>query len=503
MSAAIERPGFTAWVLSILGAAAAVIATQRGPLAEGSVGSPTALFWIVTIAAGLCGVVAAAVVVFGWRAQLAEVALLGGALWVVSVLPLVHGLTAPGVLYDDNTAVVVSALAALPVGLIAALPLLMTGRAAVRLAQRWRWWVAGWVVAATAAASVLLARPNLVDQPALDSPVVALVGLGAAAAALAVSWRHLRLYWLGRRTASYVTALGIAFLGLSGLVWLDPRPFTIGWWFAHVLDIVGVFAACFGLLFAHRRDRGVADVLAPVLNRNPLVALELGLCTPVHDLVEMLEDKDQTTRDHVVRVGELAMRLGVRAGFEPERLRPLGLAALLHDLGKVAVPDAVLDKPGRLDAEERAAIERHSLDGYRMLLEAPPLVKAAPFVRWHHEKLDGSGYPDGLSHEIPLESRIISVCDAWDAMTHTRQYRQGMPHEKAFTILRRNTGTQFDIEVVVLLEAEIRENGPVIVSEFDDVGYDDDNDEELGDKLFDDPRLSVCSHSLPPLATGG
>ncbi len=124
-------------------------------------------------------------------------------------------------------------------------------------------------------------------------------------------------------------------------------------------------------------------------------------------------------------------------------------AAELHDVGKIAIPDAILRKPGPLDAKEWEFMERHTIIGERILMAAPALESVAKLVRSSHERWDGQGYPDGLAGTgIPLGARIVSVCDAYDAMIADRPYRTGMPPSEALTELRRCAGTQFDPDVV-------------------------------------------------------
>lgn len=169
-----------------------------------------------------------------------------------------------------------------------------------------------------------------------------------------------------------------------------------------------------------------------------------------------LEHKDGVTRHHVIRVGELAMRVGLRAGLPPARLRILGMGALLHDIGKLAVDDAVLNKPGQLTPLEFAQIQEHPEHGESIIAGSPVLRGAAAIVRWHHEKYDGTGYPDRLAGEqIPLEVAIVSVCDAWDAMTHDRQYRQGMSLALAEQIMREGAGSQWAPRAVQHLLDEV------------------------------------------------
>lgn len=209
--------------------------------------------------------------------------------------------------------------------------------------------------------------------------------------------------------------------------------------------------------------------MAPVVNHDPLVALELGLSPEVHAFVAALGRKDAITRDHVVRVGELAMRVGMRAGLTPSRLHVVGIAALLHDIGKLVIPSAIIDKPGRLTDAEFAVIKTHSEQGAALLEPSLLLRPAAPLVRAHHERPDGTGYPDGLRDEgLSLEMGIVSVCDAWDAMTNDRQYRDGMTSHEARQVLVSGAGAQWRVDVVALLLDEV--TAPALGGTFDAVG---------------------------------
>jgi two-component system, cell cycle response regulator len=148
-------------------------------------------------------------------------------------------------------------------------------------------------------------------------------------------------------------------------------------------------------------------------------------------------------------VGELALAVGRELHMGPEALDEVARAAELHDVGKIAVPDAILDKPGALDPVEWSFMRRHPLIGERILLAAPALRPVARLVRSSHERWDGSGYPDGLrGDEIPLGARVVAVCDAFDAMTGERPYRASVPDDDAIEELRQCAGTQFDPIVV-------------------------------------------------------
>ena len=166
-------------------------------------------------------------------------------------------------------------------------------------------------------------------------------------------------------------------------------------------------------------------------------------------LLRVISERHPDLGEHVDGVALLAEQTAAELGMSAEQRTAVRQAATLHDVGKAAVPDAILEKPGPLDEEEWAFMRRHTIIGERIMQAAPALAAAAPLVRSSHESFDGTGYPDTLAGEqIPLGARIIAVCDAYDAMVSDRPYRRALSHEDALTELRRCAGTQFDPRVV-------------------------------------------------------
>jgi HD-GYP domain-containing protein (c-di-GMP phosphodiesterase class II) len=167
---------------------------------------------------------------------------------------------------------------------------------------------------------------------------------------------------------------------------------------------------------------------------------------------------DHGLAGHATHVGELAIAVGRRLGFDEDELSDLRIAADLHDIGKIAIPDDILYKPGLLDEEEWSFIRRHTLIGERIVGSTLALRKVATLIRSAHERWDGRGYPDGLVGEaIPLASRIIFACDAYDAMTRDRPYRTALTQEHALGELSRGAGTQFDPRIVRALREALTE----------------------------------------------
>jgi len=164
---------------------------------------------------------------------------------------------------------------------------------------------------------------------------------------------------------------------------------------------------------------------------------------------QLLDLKDLNTGVHSTRLAEWGMRVGQELGLEEAELQNLEVAALLHDIGKVGIPDAILRKPGRLDPDEYALMKKHPEYGWAVLRMLPGFERAALDILHHHENFDGKGYPAGLKgSEIPIVSRIVTVIDAFDAMVSSRPYRVGLPHEEAVRRLIESSGTQFDPAVV-------------------------------------------------------
>jgi diguanylate cyclase (GGDEF)-like protein/putative nucleotidyltransferase with HDIG domain len=176
-------------------------------------------------------------------------------------------------------------------------------------------------------------------------------------------------------------------------------------------------------------------------------------------LAHAVDARDAYTGSHSYMVGELAARVAKKMGLESAQVELARLAGSLHDLGKLAIPEEILRKPGPLNEAERLVLERHPQIGFRML-DSLGVEPVASWVLHHHERWDGDGYPDRLGGEaIPLGSRILFVADAYDAMTTDRVYRSKLSHERAISELERCAGTQFDPDVVAALLEELEETG--------------------------------------------
>ncbi|HET7571877.1 MAG TPA: HD-GYP domain-containing protein [Gaiellaceae bacterium] len=223
-------------------------------------------------------------------------------------------------------------------------------------------------------------------------------------------------------------------------------------WTALAVVFVGLWAVLAVLVrrasrLLRRQNEKLRVRSARLLEANRL--LEASALEAVESLNATVDAKDPYTAGHSQRVQRIALALGEELGLPPERLDALRFAGLFHDIGKIAVPDAVLLKPGPLDEEEFELIKRHPEDGARIVARLHRLEAAVPVIRHHHERWDGRGYPDRLrGDEIPVEAAVVGLADAWDAMTTDRPYSAARPVDDAVAEIERGRGSQFAPSVV-------------------------------------------------------
>ncbi|MEA2210260.1 MAG: hypothetical protein QOF83_208 [Solirubrobacteraceae bacterium] len=209
-----------------------------------------------------------------------------------------------------------------------------------------------------------------------------------------------------------------------------------------VLPLLGLLA-----MFAQERSRRLTGLLE-------LNATYHGTAMLLGDVISA---DDGYTGEHSEGVVALALAVGDRLALDARRRRNLEFAALLHDVGKIAIPKEIINKPGKLDPVEWELIKTHTVKGQAMLERVGGfMLEVGAIVRSHHERWDGTGYPDGLvADQTPLEARIVSCCDAWNAMRTDRSYRRALPYAQAMSQMHENTGTQFDPTVVRALLATV------------------------------------------------
>lgn len=391
--------------------------------------------------------------IVGARRRDARSVLAGTAFTAMAALLVVHGAATPGILVGFNGVVAFSGAATLPVGgavlALAALPGLRGPRGIQRLIA-----LQVVLVASIVALGVVgLAAPSVVPGvPETSSPAaLAVLVAGLALFALLVV-RASRTFLLGRRRGDLVVAVGAVWLAASlvGALVLDYTQ--LGWWLGHGFEIVGIALVGIPVTLDLRRRAPSHPLMGDLSGVELVLQEEAYLGGDVRALMERLAEKDAYTEGHTRRVALLAVQLGEALGLPPIRLRDLATGGLLHDVGKLSIPDEILRKPGPLDEDEFEAIQRHPERGERLLRDLGFPSRVRSLVLDHHERLDGSGYPRGIGASLPFEARILAVCDVYDALISPRVYRPAWDETRALAYLRASSGTLFDRRCVAALE---------------------------------------------------
>ncbi|MFC3834037.1 MULTISPECIES: HD-GYP domain-containing protein [Deinococcus] len=430
---------------------------------------------LVLAAAAFTAVVTVWMGLVGVRQRNAEVILLSLAFGSLGLVYGVHGLATPevGVMghvghsgMDMTGAAATSALdaeygtATLPAAaqlgaMLAAAWLLLSSvpatNSVVRAVLTLRGWLPGVWVAALIGLGTMIFMPEVAG-------VLAPTGVPERLVILAVTvglglWAAAR-YWRSWRYTRFPLQLSVVYAGgwlaLAQLVIVLNLAWTLSWWVYHVL-LVGVSAALLTGLIAQYRDRDVpvGAAVRGLWNNDPDEVLAAGISAPVRALIAQVEAHDPYTAGHAHRVTLYALDLARALGCSPEALRVITQGGILHDLGKLDVPTGVLNHPGRLSGADWTLVRQHPSAGVERAQHLGLLPEELGVVRWHHERWDGAGYPDGLyGDQIPLLARILAVADVYDALTSERAYRQPWPATRANAYLQDEAGRAFDPRVV-------------------------------------------------------
>jgi HD-GYP domain-containing protein (c-di-GMP phosphodiesterase class II) len=420
--------------------------------------------WVHFYGVGVSALVATAAAVVlttaGARAHDTRTVIVGGGFALMAALLAVHGLVTPGMIVGPNGLIALTGAATLPVGglvlALAALPP-FTGRRAIPrvLAAE-----AAVAVAIVAVSVVGAAVPSLV--PSMPAPrsaaALALFAVGVVVyVALAV--RAMHTFLLTRRFADLAVVVGIVLLTAALYAALFLSFMDLGWWLGHVFELTGIVVVGSSLVWDLRRGRSSRALVGDLRASDLVASEEAFLGARVRALMVRLADKDTSTEEHTRRVAALAVEVGEQLGLSAVRLRSLAIGGLLHDIGKLSLPSAILQKPGPLDDDEYEIVKLHPGRGEELLLELGGFDESVTrLVLDHHERLDGTGYPRRLrADDLDLPTRILAVCDVYDALVSERVYRAAWSQTRALALLREESGTAFDERCVDALEAVVAE----------------------------------------------
>jgi HD-GYP domain-containing protein (c-di-GMP phosphodiesterase class II) len=436
-------------------AAAAVPAVVHLAVGEHHVSfTGTTHVYTVGFSALVAAIAAVGLTAVGARRGDTRTMIVGTAFAVMAGLLALHGFSTPGVWFGNNGVVAITGGATLPAGgivlVFSVLPLPRVLRNVVPFL----------LVEFALLTIVIALGVSALIWPSLLPPVpapggrdaLALLAVGMIAFGL-VTLRAVRTFLLTRRVLDLAVAVGLVWLATALVPALTQDYRYLGWWIGHEVELDGILVI--GIAVAIDLARAAQSrPLAGDLTAAELVASEdLFLGSQVRALTVTLSEKDEYTERHTRRVALRAVQVGDELGLSRGRLRTLAIGGLVHDIGKLAIPDEILKKPGPLDDAEYATVKQHAERGYRLLTELGGFTDGVrDLVRDHHERLDGKGYPRGLTAgELTLDARILAVCDVYDALISKRVYRDAWSEQNAIDYLRSEAGTAFDERCVEAL----------------------------------------------------
>jgi HD-GYP domain-containing protein (c-di-GMP phosphodiesterase class II) len=418
-------------------------------------------FYGVGVSALVAMVAAVALTTAGARAGDARTVVVGGGFSVMAALLAVHGLVTPGVLVGPNGLIALTGGATLPIGAavlaLSTLPQFNSPSSIRRV-------IALEAIFAAAILSLTLVgllAPRVVPPvPAARSPAALLLLAIGLVLFAALAARAANTFLLTRRFADFAVVFGLVLLGTALYGALVLTFMDLGWWLGHLFEVVGIAIVGASAAFDLRRGRRSRPLAGDLRAVEIVASEEAFLGARVRALMIRLAEKDASTEEHTRRVAALSVEMGERLGLSAGRLRSLAIGGLLHDMGKLSVPDAILRKPGPLDDDEFAQIKLHPQRGRELLSELGGFDETVQrLVLDHHERLDGRGYPRGLEGgDLDLETRILALCDVYDALVSPRVYRPAWTMDEALALVRNETGTAFDPQCVDALFKILEQN---------------------------------------------
>jgi putative nucleotidyltransferase with HDIG domain len=416
----------------------------------------------------LAATVAAVVLtVIGARRHDGRTVLIGTAFSVMAALLALHGIATPGVLMGDNGVVSFTGGATLPIGgailALAALPQFRRPSHVRPLLIAQGLLLVGVLVLGLLGFAFPMLVPAVPDPGSAPALLLLVIGLGFYGV---LAWRAFRTFLLTHRHADMLVVIGIAWLAAALPPAMLLHWWELGWWLGHLFELIGIGIVGIPVALDLRRAAQSRPLMGDLSACDLVNSEEAFLGAHVRALMVSLARKDEYTEEHTRRVALRAVQVGEELGLSPLRLRELATGAIVHDIGKLAVPDAILKKPGKLTGDEFETVKRHSETGSKTLKELGFRESIRQLVLAHHERLDGSGYPRGLAGPaITLDARILAVCDVYDALISNRVYRDAFSHEQAMSILREEAGTKLDRRCVAALERVLSaERAPVAVA---------------------------------------
>ncbi|WEK54099.1 MAG: HD-GYP domain-containing protein [Candidatus Cohnella colombiensis] len=413
---------------------------------------PHGHFYIVSAVCILAVIMAFAVGIAGRRVRNIKVSFLALAFISLAEIFMVHGLSTPNLIIHQTHVPGVMA----PLSVIATTVWLWLStfpsdhRVVVFFARYERLLLPVWTIIIALLGILVMMKPHWLDFIKLDIyPFNGAVTIVTGIINLHTIYRYFQSYSFSRFPLQIAIVYSAGWIIVAQVIMVTGETWRLSWWIYHFLLLASMLVMLWGLKKQYGANRSLAGVMRALFTRDPYEQITDSISPSVKALMIATESKDHYTAGHNFRVTVYALKIAEQLQLRPDQLRALANGTIIHDIGKLEISDAILNKPGRLTPEERVAIEMHPVRGYEMCRSLGFMKEELEIIRSHHEKWNGEGYPDRLSGEqIPRLARIVAVADVYDALTSDRAYRKAMTHDEAMQLLNSNKGTHFEAACV-------------------------------------------------------
>jgi putative nucleotidyltransferase with HDIG domain len=431
------------------------------------VNAPNGHFYIVSLVAGLAALLSIGVGVAGIRLRNMNVTFLSLAYLSLAGIFIVHGLSTPGfMIHSSGLPGVAAQLSVLAAVMLIWISSFSTDHILMKFLSRWqRQLVPAWAGIVALFGLLTLIHPHLIEMIPLQIKPYKWVATGLTTVfSIAAMLRYQESYRLTRFPLHNLTVYSSSLLIVSQIIMVTGDFWRLSWWSYHFFLLASMLVMVIGVVRQYLALESIGTAFRVLFRAEPRAWIASSISPSVKALITATEERDAYTAGHNYRVALYGLRLAEHMKLRPDSLRALAQGGIVHDVGKNKIPDHVLNKPGKLTQDERLIIERHPVDGYNLCKRLGFMPEELSIIRSHHEKWDGSGYPDRLKGEdIPFLARIIAVADVYDALTSSRSYRKAMSHEEAMAIIYKERGTHFD-PICVDAWVQISEYDPAFIA---------------------------------------
>ncbi|MHC0038457.1 HD-GYP domain-containing protein [Pseudoneobacillus sp. C159] len=421
---------------------------RSGLFVDPNLPMPFGHFYIVTAVSLLATFFAIAIGFVGYRLRNIKITFLSLAFISLAQLFAIHGLSTPNFILEMSHLPSVAAQLSMVLATIWLwLSSLSTdNKIVVFFLRRIQRLLPIWILMLMVFGVVTMLNPHIVDFiPLTVRPLNYIVMLMTIVLNLITMFRYYQSYRFTRFSLQISIVYSTGWLIVSQIIMINGELWKLSWWLYHFLLLASMIVMLVGLKNQYVEKGTLSAALKAIFTNDLLERITSSVSPSVRKLVMKTEEKDLYTVGHTYRVTMYALKLAEALRLNPEQLRAIAQGTLLHDVGKIRIPDSILNKPGRLSPEERIVIEQHPLYGYEMCRDIGFMKEEMSIIRSHHEKWDGSGYPDRLEREkIPFLARVVAVVDVYDALTSDRSYRKAWTHEEAMKFIEGQKGVHFD-----------------------------------------------------------